>query len=309
MDRFRSAEQTRKVYLEQHKKYTADKTLFQRFLNMVMDPNYFHLTKEDFKGKNILDAGCGNSAYFEIAMIKLGVGRITCLDLGKEWIPFLKNALHDFGISDKKIEYVSGSTADLPFEDNSFDIVFSNGVLMHLYDENEIKKAFSELSRVTRRGGYLYVVLGCPGGFIEEEFFPSIRRFYRKNKVFKTLIDNITPDIFVEMFESIVRGMKRHTGEKAKFDRKTIKRLFDIDFCTFLQNVTQVPNRHILWLDEKTAFKLFVENGFEKPVRCRRYVKRKNIRKYFAPLHYDSDNKFARLLYGPGNLEYIARKK
>ena len=310
LQRNKIAQETRKVYLEQHKKYVSDEVLFQRFLNMVSNPAYFHMKRGDFKGMRILDAGCGNSAYFEVGMIKkLGVSHVTCLDLGKEWIPLLRSALEKYDINNDTVSYVSGSTTNLPFEDESFDMVCSNGVLMHLSDMAEIKKAFAELTRVTKRGGWFYLVLGVSSGFMEEEFLPALRRFYRRKKDFKKLVDSITPRVFEELFDEIINGMGKHTGENFIFSKHLINGLFDVDLCTFIQNIIQAPKRHTLKCDSVFALKMFKNHGFETPLRCRRYVKRKNVRKYFAPLHFDSSSRFSKLLYGEGNLEYIAKRK
>jgi ubiquinone/menaquinone biosynthesis C-methylase UbiE len=303
-------EETRSIYLEQHNKYLQDDVLFQRFLSMVSDPSYYHLTKADFEGKTMLDAGCGNTAYFEVAMTQmLGVGHITAMDLGTEWMAPLKGALHKHGVPESRVTMLSASTDDLPFEDEQFDFVFSNGVLMHLYDMEQINRAFAELSRVTRPGGYLYIVLGAPGGLWETELLPALRRYYSANAEFKELVDTMTPESWTELFATISSNMKKHTGEEFSLPPETMARMFDIDWCTFLQNALQVPNRIILELDDHWAEDAYAAGGFEPPKRCRRYVKRKNIRKYFAPLHYDSSSRWSRIMYGPGNMEFIARKK
>jgi SAM-dependent methyltransferase len=53
-------------------------------------------------------------------------------------------------------ELRQGSVLDLPFADDSFDMVFSHGVLHHVPD---IKQAQSEIHRVLRPGGELVVML------------------------------------------------------------------------------------------------------------------------------------------------------
>jgi SAM-dependent methyltransferase len=49
-----------------------------------------------------------------------------------------------------------GSVLDLPFADDSFDVVFSHGVLHHV---REIKQAQSEIHRVLRPGGELVIMV------------------------------------------------------------------------------------------------------------------------------------------------------
>lgn len=299
---------TREIYLNQHNNYLKDKITFDRFLNMVKDPAYFHLEQKDFEGKHILDAGCGNTGYFEVAMHELGVEHMTCLDLGSEWIEPLSTFLQGYGDEGgiKNIDYVSGSTDDLPFRDESFDMVFSNGVLPHLADVKQVEQAFSELARVTKPGGYLYIILGCPGGLVEEELLPALRGYYDRNLEFKKLIDNLTPDMFSELFKVINDGMKKNTGETFEYEK--LDKLFDIDFCTSVQNIIQAPTRLIMELDEEFILSKFKEYNFIDVKQCKRFVKRENFRKFLAPLHYDTSNTYAKILYGAGNLEFIARK-
>jgi ubiquinone/menaquinone biosynthesis C-methylase UbiE len=301
------AKKTKDIYIEQHKKYTEDNVIFERFYKMVSDPSYFHLTADDFKGKNILDAGCGNTTYFQIAMLDYGVNKITCLDLGEDWIPHLKDSLIKKNADMSRVEFVSGSTTDLPFEDEKFDMVFSNGVIMHLVDIGEIESAFKELSRVTKKGGYLYTVLGNPGGLLEQKIFPAVREYYNENAEFKDFIDNINLSDVDNTVDKVNTVLKMFG--LMEFDKNIIRSMFDLDYLTYLQNVIQVPTRHIMYMDEKWALNKFSEAGFEEPKRCKRFVVRKNIRQFLAPLQYDTNIKIASILFGPGNLEYISRKK
>lgn len=298
---------TRDVYLKQHKNFYKSKAMFDRFTKMVADPKYFNLKKSDFKGKRVLDAGCGNSGYLEVGLSKFGVEHITCLDLGRAWIPELRDVITGSKLDLDMFDFVSGSTDKLPFPDDHFDIVFSNGVLMHLTDKKQIERAWKELARVTKPGGYLYILLGCPGGLFEQEVIPAVRRYYTNNKKFKKFVDTLDAEVTEDILKFIATEMKRQTGET--FNYKKAAKLFDTDFTTWVQNVIQVPKRFIIDLDEKYAHDMYKKFGFEKPKQCKRFVKRSNIRKFLAPLHYRSENEFAKLLYGPGNLEYIARKK
>ena len=58
-------------------------------------------------------------------------------------------------IDEPNINYIRGDVGNLPFEDNSFDIILSmNG--FHAFPNKD--KAFAEITRVLRKGGYL---IGC----------------------------------------------------------------------------------------------------------------------------------------------------
>lgn len=53
---------------------------------------------------------------------------------------------------DRGLDAVQADATALPFEDESFDLVYSFKVLAHVQD---IQKALEEISRVTRRGGHM----------------------------------------------------------------------------------------------------------------------------------------------------------
>ena len=57
---------------------------------MASDPETYDVPSDYFVGKSVLDAGCGNSGYFQVAMKKLGASEITCLDLVTDWISELR---------------------------------------------------------------------------------------------------------------------------------------------------------------------------------------------------------------------------
>lgn len=306
-DQLATNTKTREIYLDQHNIYLKDDILFQRFVKMISDISYFQLPENYFEGKSILDAGCGNTAYFQYVMHSLyKTSHQTCLDIGSEWISPLKNKLSSLNVPLDNFTFVSGSTDALPFEDEAFDFVSSNGVLVHLHDKKQAEQAMKELTRVTKKGGHLYVILGATGGLFEEEIIPSLRRFYSKNDDFKHFVDTISPDKINFILKTIALIMQEKTGESFKYEK--VSDLLDWDFCAFLQNILQVPERHCTIMDTQWITEQFLQNGFSSPKRCRRYVERKNIRKFFAPLHFEYNNPLSKMLYGEGNMEWIAQK-
>ena len=58
----------------------------------------------------------------------------------------------------------------IPYEDNFFDFVTINGVLIHLNNMDEIE-SFREGARVLKPGGYYYTVYGVSEEFLQMYFF------------------------------------------------------------------------------------------------------------------------------------------
>lgn len=92
------------------------------------------------KNKRILDGGCGVGAFSE--------------NIAKE------NEVHGIDFSEESLAYATkrglqthvGNLTALPFEDSTFDVCYSIGVIQYIHD---YKKALSELARVVKPGGTL----------------------------------------------------------------------------------------------------------------------------------------------------------
>jgi hypothetical protein len=142
---------------------------------------------------------------------------------------------------------------------------------------------------------------------VEGAIFPYLRKRYREDPELKRLIDDATPEFFREVLRFVSREMERHTGER--WDPKPIAQLFGEDFCVFLQNVCQPPQRLMLECSPNFVEGLYRKHGYTDVRRLRRYVRRTDVRRFLAPLHYNKEHPLSRLLYGEGSVEYIARKQ
>ncbi len=98
----------------------------------------------------ILDLGPG--AGRDTATLLAAGHQVVAVDLSME------NARH---CVDRGARALTGSAVLLPFEDNSFDAVWSLSVLMHIANE-AIEQALQELARVLRPGGV--AIIGSWGG-------------------------------------------------------------------------------------------------------------------------------------------------
>lgn len=106
----------------------------------------------DLKGKRVLEIGLGQGADSE-EIIKRGA-IYTGVDLTEESVKRVKMRFELRSVPFEAVE--QGSALALPFESDSFDIVFSHGVLHHIPD---VKKAGAEISRVLKPDGELIAML------------------------------------------------------------------------------------------------------------------------------------------------------
>ena len=106
----------------------------------------------DFKGKRVLEIGLGQGADSEQIIRRGAIW--SGLDITSESVNRVQKRLALRNLPHHSIK--QGSVLDIPFEDGSFDIVFSHGVLHHVPD---IANAQREIRRVLKRGGELIVML------------------------------------------------------------------------------------------------------------------------------------------------------
>lgn len=111
-----------------------------------------NLDRVGFANKKVLEIGLGQGADAEQIVRRGGV--YSGVDLTDESVKRVKMRFSLHGLDFDRIE--RASALELPFDDDSFDIVFSHGVLHHI---PEIKKAQSEIARVLRPNGRLVTML------------------------------------------------------------------------------------------------------------------------------------------------------
>ncbi len=173
-------ETTRKIYEAQHARRVADPAAFDRIWDQYRT-NTFGLPESWFAGKRVLDIGCGNVGALMMRFIALGAAETCGVDIGEDWMPLLKDSLERHGYSTDSVELRAGSTLRLPLEDESFDFVSIDGVLIHLADMTEVEQGFVEGARVCKSGGYYFTSYGPCGGLMQSAIFPAVRSYYREN--------------------------------------------------------------------------------------------------------------------------------
>ena len=101
------------------------------------------------EGEAILDIGCGAGVDSIIAARLVGPsGSVTGIDLVPEMLARASENARLAGLDN--VTFQESSAEQLPFPDNSFDMVISNGVFNLVVDK---VKALSEVFRVLKPGG------------------------------------------------------------------------------------------------------------------------------------------------------------
>jgi SAM-dependent methyltransferase len=103
------------------------------------------------EGETALDIGCGCGFDTMTAAMMAGpTGRSVGIDITREILERARKNLRETTL--KNVTFQQASAEDLPFPDNSFDVVISNGVFNLIPDK---AKAITEVFRVLKPGNRL----------------------------------------------------------------------------------------------------------------------------------------------------------
>jgi malonyl-CoA O-methyltransferase len=102
---------------------------------------------------NVLDVGCGSGTMTMQLAARLPLAEIDAIDISLGMLEVAVET-HD----NPRVSFYEGDAEAIPFEEKSFDLVYSNFMLQWCPDP---VRALTEMRRVLRRGGQL--VLSLPG--------------------------------------------------------------------------------------------------------------------------------------------------
>jgi len=293
---------TEKIYAKQHKTYFKSDA-FKRFLKVYENPKTFGLTKKDFYNKKVLDLGCGSTGYLQKAMENLKCLSVTCSSLGTKYILDLKK-FEKKNINKKNfLIYKSQNIKKLSFKSKTFDIVFLNGVIMHLQNLDDIKKSLLEAQRVVKKNGYIWIYAGIENNnsVVDNYLVPSFREAYKKNHDFRYFVDSLgkkTVENFLKFYKKI--------SNKKEFliFRNFLKKYITLETLTFIQNIFQVPSHMHLKISFEFLKKTLKKCKIKKTQPLK--FKRTDIRQFLQPLHGSRD-KIAKIFYS-NHLHVLAKK-
>jgi arsenite methyltransferase len=114
--------------------------------------NHFVLGRIE-EGATVLDLGCGAGTDLLIAARMVGpTGRAIGIDMTRSMLERARQSAHAMGLDN--VELYEGLIESLPIDDESVDVVISNGVIDLVPDKDAV---FSEIDRVLKPGGRLQI--------------------------------------------------------------------------------------------------------------------------------------------------------
>ncbi len=119
---------------------------------------FINLIKKYAKDGKILEAGCGTGI---VSSYLAQTNDTSAVELDKEMVKLAKYASKEFFGGKNKI--TQGTILDLKFDNDTFEVSFSNGVLEH-FEDADIIKIINEQLRVSK-----YMIFGIPSCYYEPE--------------------------------------------------------------------------------------------------------------------------------------------
>lgn len=127
------------------KKYSQEKGVLNHDHYKFFYTSYFGLEEKDYRKKSILDIGCGPRGSLEWAH---GAQQRIGLDP-------LVTQYKNLGIEKHAMTYIDACAEEMPFCNNSFDIITSFNSLDHVDD---ITKTLKQISRVLKHEGTFLLI-------------------------------------------------------------------------------------------------------------------------------------------------------
>ena len=198
-----------------HDKYSTNKMGFG---------NWIFSNYEIFSGCRVLELGCGTGDMWagkEDVVEKCS--RLVLSDFSEGMLATAKGKLQQYG----KIDYQVIDIQDIPFEEDSFDIVIANMMLYHVPD---LQKGLSEVRRVLKSGGIFYCATFGEHGIIE--YLSKILGKYGVE-------DNTNKNFTLQNGEGCLKVLFEHVERREYEDSLAVTRIEDlVDYIYSLSSMT-----------------------------------------------------------------------
>lgn len=198
----------------------------------------------------ILDVGSGFG--FPIIELSQRLGQTCCcvgIDSWREATKRISKKLKVWNI--KNLTIIQGNAENLPFENQSFDVIVSNNGTNNVQDD---KNSFSEISRVCKIGAQLVITVNLEETFAEfYEIFKKVVRQFSLN----SYVDKIDEHIYEK------RKPLSYTKDILKRNGFKIVNIYNDNFCYRFTDGSSLLNHFLIKLAFFPSWKSILENKEE----------------------------------------------
>lgn len=201
---------------------------------------------------NILEVGCGGGSLCNIIKQNFPTCKVTGIDLDSGHIAFAKNTAKKLGVD---VNYYVADINSLPFDDNTFDLVFSHTVIEHLPIDIFLK----EQARVLKKDGQLVSLNVESKAQLEKVSIADNDKIIKlKDKLFsKQITENKNLGKYNSDIESKIAGFKNNGLTNVEFSFNSIlwfcpqNYISDIKFIKGIINTFYISEYEICLMNYK----------------------------------------------------------
>jgi len=196
----------------------------------------------DFAGKRVLDLGCG--AGIDSAEFVRNDAQVVSLDLTQIGTKLTQDLLKEAKLPSCVLQ---ASALSLPFKQDTFDCVYSFGVLHHI---PQIEKALAQIQQILKPGGQIIAML-----YHKDSLLYAYSIIYLKG-ITGGLLGRFTPDEILSRYSERGEGCpytRAYTKSEAK---ELFSRFFDDVQVEVHYNVIDSPSERKIKFDLPDKYKL-----------------------------------------------------
>ena len=196
---------------------------------------------DDFPGQLVMDLGCG--AGIDSAEFARNGAKVISLDLTRRATQLTRDLLEETGLPSAVIQ---ASATALPFRDDTFECVYSYGVLHHI---PEVETALAEIHRVLKSDGRVMVML-----YHQDSLLYAYSIVYRRG-IKEGLLGTLTPEELLSRYSERNEGCP-YTQAYTKGEGISL-------FSRWFRQITAEVHYNVVDLPEERKVKVDISDKYE----------------------------------------------
>lgn len=187
---------------EMYDKYSKEylKSMKQkRFANHYLEVPAVTKLFGNLKNKKVLDCGCASGTHSKILLNK--GAKVVGMDISEEMIKAAKEKCNSSNAS-----FIVGDIQKMPFEKNSFDLIFY-GLCIHYV--KDLDTVFKEAYRILKKNGKIILSTNNPALNNHKKLFINDKKYYiHENYFYEGLEEwNMLPDMKMKTYARTFSGL------------------------------------------------------------------------------------------------------